>query len=415
MASAREMFTKDGKRFFRISVSRGRGLSPYTTRWYVPAGWSKRTVERALAKVSADFERRCRDGEVQTRLEKQESEAAARREAAKILTLQQFVDQIFMPEKMMECSTGTCSTYDGRLRKHILPALGDMKITEITSPEIRAFLLERQRSGLGQSALTGLYSSLVQIFRMAVESGMIENSPMANVRRPHIGKEAEQDKPPLAYTAGELAHILVCADREPLVWRAYIHLLADSGLRRGEALGLHWSSVNFETGVIEIRNNLCYTPQCGVYEDSPKTPESRRTIDVSANVLDLLKQLRADQRERIKKLKVVDLTATKSYGSDGFVFTGNDGITPIYPESVSRYFKRFGGRYGIESFHPHRLRHTAATLAILNGADPVSVAKRLGHSNPAITLGTYSHATAESVKAAGDIVRRAVAEAGGNS
>lgn len=67
MASIKQMETKDGKRFFQISVSRGYGKAPYKMRWYWPDGWSKRTAEREAAKQAAEFERACAAGEVLNR------------------------------------------------------------------------------------------------------------------------------------------------------------------------------------------------------------------------------------------------------------------------------------------------------------------------------------------------------------
>ena len=69
MASTRKLTTKDGQIFYEIRVSRGRGKSYLTTRWYPPEGWSQKAIDRALVKEAAEFERRCHDGVVITRAE----------------------------------------------------------------------------------------------------------------------------------------------------------------------------------------------------------------------------------------------------------------------------------------------------------------------------------------------------------
>jgi len=76
--------------------------------------------------------------------------------------------------------------------------------------------------------------------------------------------------------------------------------------------------------------------------------------------------------------------------------------------------KRFAKRYGVADLHPHKLRHSFASVAITNGADVASVSEKLGHSDKAVTLRMYTHADAESVKRVGDIFRNAL-EAAGNS
>jgi len=90
MASTRKRTTKDGQIFYEIRVSRGRGKSYLTTRWYPPEGWGQKAIERTLAKEASEFERRCREGEVVSRAEQKESDLQQKREAAKVQTLRQY-------------------------------------------------------------------------------------------------------------------------------------------------------------------------------------------------------------------------------------------------------------------------------------------------------------------------------------
>ncbi len=78
------------------------------------------------------------------------------------------------------------------------------------------------------------------------------------------------------------------------------------------------------------------------------------------------------------------------------------------PQSPTAYLKRFGKRYSIPDLHPHKLRHSFASVAITHGADIASVSEKLGHSDKSVTLRMYTHADAESIKRAGDIFRQAV-------
>ncbi len=83
----------------------------------------------------------------------------------------------------------------------------------------------------------------------------------------------------------------------------------------------------------------------------------------------------------------------------------------MHPQSPIKYFEQFSKRYGIEHFHPHKLRHTFASIAITSGADVASVSEKLGHSDKAVTLRMYTHADQESIKRAGDIFRNALKKA----
>ena len=111
MPSTRKLTTKAGKVFYEISVSRGRGLSRLTTRWYPPEGWSQKAITRELAKVAAEFEQKCDAGEVISRAERKTIEELAQREAAKILTLKQYGESVFMPTLSVRCSENTRCSY----------------------------------------------------------------------------------------------------------------------------------------------------------------------------------------------------------------------------------------------------------------------------------------------------------------
>lgn len=393
MASTKLMETKDGRRFFKITVSRGRGQSPYTTRWYWPDGWSKRAAERELAKQAAAFELACSRGEVLTRADIRRKEAEEQAEAAKLKTVRQYADGVYMPTKETTLSENARSSYRMFLDRHILPILGDTLLTEVTPAMLTKLLVDFQRTGKSHATCVKLYNILNGLFQMAFLDDSIQINPMLKVKRPVPRKdEAAVDEAEKAYTVDEMRRILKCLKEEPLKWRTYITLMADTGIRRGEACGLNWSDVDFNTLTVTVRRNLQYTPSAGVYEAAPKNGKAR-VVDIGADTAALLKQLRSEQAS----------TCMSRY-----VFTQDGSPEPMHPQTPTRYFRKFGKRYGVEDFHPHKLRHTSASLAITNGADVVSVSERLGHSDTAVTLRMYAHANEESIRRAGQTVRDAL-------
>lgn len=393
MASTKLMETKDGRRFFKISVSRGYGKSPYTMRWYWPDGWSKRTAERELAKQAAAFELKCSQGEVLNREEERRKEAEERAEAAKLKTLRQYADGVFMPTKEATFSENARSSYRMFLDKHIYPVLGNMLLTEITPAMVSKMLVDFQKAGYAHATTVKLYNILNGVFEMAFLDDSIPMNPMLKVKRPAPRKdEAPMDESEKALTAKELSYVLACVENEPLKWRVYVNLAADTGLRRGECCGLQWGDIDFKGGTITIRRNLQYTATVGVYETSPKNGRSR-TVDVGNEVLSLLRQLWTEQAQ----------TCVSKW-----VFTQEGTPEPMHPQSPTRFFKKFGEKYGVKNFHPHLLRHSSASIAITNGADVVSVSERLGHSDTAVTLRMYAHANEESIRRAGQTVRDAL-------
>ena len=396
MPSTRKLETKDGRVFYEISVSRGRGKSRLTRRWYPPEGWSRKAIERELAAVAAEFERQSDAGEVISRAEQKDREAKAAAEAAKILTFRQYGERAFMPSKTVTMSENSRSNYQGYLDKKIYPALGDLKLPEITPAQITALLLDIQAEGKAHSTVIKVYTILHSFFKMAYLGDMIDRNPMDKVERPKPRKDEVKESGPLAYTPSEVQKIVAGLEREPLKWRALVHLLIDTGIRRGECCALQWKNIDFATGAVSIRGNLCYTKAKGVYLDTPKNSHLR-TVYVGERTLALLRQLRVEQ-------------AKKSISA--YVFTQEASPEPMHPQSPTRYLKKFSVRYGVADLHPHKLRHTFASIAITNGADIASVSEALGHSDKAVTLRMYTHADQESISQAAQIVREAIEKAG---
>lgn len=398
MASTKLMQTKDGKRYFQICVSRGYGKSPYKTRWYWPDGWSKRTAERELAKVAAEFERACSAGEIHNRAELKEIEAAAAAERAKLKTFKSYSLDVYMASKEQSFSENARSSYMMFFEKHLFPVFGDTLLVEISTAMINKFLLDFQKQGYKQATVTKLYNIMNGVFTMAFMDDSISTNPMLKANKPKISKEEKaqvKDESEKALTVEQLQYVLSCVDQEDLKWRSFIYLLADTGIRRGEACGLQWQDIDFNNGLVQIRRNLQYTPAAGIYETTPKNGKSR-TVDIGPDVASLLRQLRAEQAEAcISK----------------WVFTQPGTAEPMHPQSPTRYFTKFGKKYGVEDFHPHLLRHTSASIAITNGADVVSTSARLGHSDTSVTLKMYAHANQESIRRAGQAVRDALKNA----
>ena len=390
MPSVRRYETKDGRAYYLIRVRRGREKSALSRRWYVPDGWSQKAIDRELAKVAAEFEREAQAGEVISRAEKRQRAALEAAEAAKIQSMRQYSERVFMPAVALRAPENTRSSYQGNLNRWIYPALGDMKLPEITSAQISALLLDMQARGRANATAVKVYTILKSLFKMAYLADMIDRNPMDKVERPKPRKDEIKPQTAQAYTAQEVRDILTALEGEPLKWRAFIHLLIDTGVRRGEALAVQWEDIDFQENTILICRNLCYTPDKGIYLDTPKNGRCRM-VDVGEDTLQLLKQIREQQ------------------GAGGkYIFTQDNSLEPMHPTSPTHYFRQFSKRNGIKDFHPHKLRHTFASVAITAGADVVSVSETLGHSDTAVTLRMYTHANDESRRRASRIFRDAI-------
>lgn len=171
-------------------------------------------------------------------------------------------------------------------------------------------------------------------------------------------------------------------------WAELWLLLATTGMRRGEALGLRWSDVDLLTRVISIRQTIVlvgHRPHIA----EPKSARSRRVIVLDTRTAEALERLRPDATPR------------------DFVFRTTDG-EPVHPAAVSRRFRDIVDGSSLPRIRLHDLRHTFATLALQAGIHPKIVSERLGHSTIALTLDVYSHALAtlqrDAAERVGDLI-----------
>lgn len=395
MPTIRKLTTKNGDRdFYEIKVSRGRKKAPLTTRWYPPTGWSRKAIERELNKVAAEFERKVNEGEIVSRAEQREAEEKAAQEAAAIMTVERYGKEIFLPTKRLTLTPNSYDSFERNLRLYLYPAIGSKKITEVVPADVSAIILKMQKEGKAHASCVKFYTIVNLLFKMAFMSDIIEHNPLDKVERPKPTKDEKAKRADVeAFTKDELLYILNCLKKEPLKWQVYVSLLANTGCRRGEISALQWSDINFDTGEVNISKSLSYTKAEGNHIGTPKNGKSR-IVYADNSSLDLLRKLRFEQ-------------ATTHMSK--YIFTQDNSAEPWHAQTPTKYFADFGNKYNVEGFHPHKLRHTFASLAITAGADIASISEILGHSDKAVTLRVYSHADEESRKRAAQVFRNVLA------
>ncbi|MBM7804509.1 integrase [Geodermatophilus bullaregiensis] len=155
-----------------------------------------------------------------------------------------------------------------------------------------------------------------------------------------------------------------------------------NGLRRGEALALHWSDVDLKAGLLRVRWTLSRTSR-GLQLDEPKTDKSRRTVPLPRSAVETLQAYRTRQLEEQR-------TAVGACQEHGLVFTTEVG-TPLEPRNVLRRFEVLAEQGGLRGVTPHTLRHSAASFLLAAGTYTKVVQEHLGHSSYAITADIYSH------------------------
>ena len=167
------------------------------------------------------------------------------------------------------------------------------------------------------------------------------------------------------------------------------HLLIATGARHGEIMGLKWDKVLWDSSQLYLCENRVYTPRSGAVSTTLKTGESRY-ISISSSVIELLRRWQTEQAEFFKFMGVIP---------SGYVMTAEDG-QPMHPDSPTDWLTKFAKRHNLPPIHPHKFRHTQASLLISEGVDILTVSKRLGHAKVSTTLDIYSHVLAKSDKKA---------------
>lgn len=425
-------YNKDGELIsYCIRVDRGRDaegvrMKPYTTTWRVPEGYtSAKKIQMELNSVAGQFEADCKAGKILT---KEERKAKARADAERAeqerlekerrVTFKAYASDVFMARKATTFSRNAYTNYEDALNR-LNKYLGDYPLEEIKSADINRCLVAlqtreycRQSKGrekgktkvedsgklISFSTVIKCYTVLSGVFKMAYMDDVIAVNPMFKVERPKQNKDDKAKHTEVeALTVEEAQRLIICMDKEPLQWKIFVRLLLDTGIRRGEACGLTWDCVHFDTNEIDIKHNLQYTPEDGVYDVAPKSGKYR-TVTVDSEIMKMLHELRSTQKE-LQKSKVISLNNS--------VFKQSDGEA-LHPQTPTGYFQSISKRYGFKNLHPHMLRHTYASIAITSGADIASVSENLGHADKAITLNLYTHADEEAKRRASQIAREAL-------
>jgi integrase len=166
---------------------------------------------------------------------------------------------------------------------------------------------------------------------------------------------------------------------------AAFFVLAMTGARRGEVLGLRWSDVDLGGAALYVRRSLVCVTHEAQYSET-KTARSRRAIALDPATVSTLRAHRSRQlAER--------LAAGEAYDDSDLVFVDSMGRA-LHPERFSRTFQEQVARATLPRIRLHDLRHTWASLALQRGIHPKVVSERLGHANTTITLDIYSHVAA---------------------
>ncbi len=237
----------------------------------------------------------------------------------------------------------------------------------------------RSRPGLDRRTVNYVHTIIHRAFKDAVRWGRLARNPADAANPPHGGQKSDGIQ---AWDAPTLRAFLDASGRADDRLHALWVLLATTGMRRGEALGLRWSDLDLDAGRLRVVQTIIQT-RSTVTIGEPKTAQGRRPIALDKGTVAVMR----DHRRRMLEER---LLIGPDFDDQGLVFHKPDGSW-LHPDAVSEMFLRRGRRYGLRRLTLHGLRHTWATLALERGIHPRVVQERFGHSTISITLGMYSH------------------------
>lgn len=360
---------QDGSLFIR-----GKRNKVWVARWREDLiredGSLYRTQRTVVLGSLTDLSRR----EARSLLQKRVSEInQGRHRARPIMTFEKFAREHWQPGAQLALKPGSARIYNFNLDKYVIPAIGSLRLCDVTRATIQHALLDLKGKGYSSSTLHGVRVTIAKILQTAVESGYLERNTARGIQ---IG-ERERKKRPVFLTPQQTQDLLTKLS-EPC--RTVVVTAVLSGMRIGEILALRWSRLDFTRGSIDVSET---------YSDgrfgTPKTRSSKRVVPMST----ALREAFLSHRSRCQHVTPEDLVFCTAKG------------TPLSPKNLyNRALAPACDELKLPRVSWHSFRHANGTLMGEVGESLKTAQAILGHSDLETTLNIYMHAIPDSQRRA---------------
>lgn len=282
-------------------------------------------------------------------------------------------EERWLKTKESQIEEGTYRQYSWLVKNHIIPRLGHLQLSKLRADHIQAMYSDLEsEDAISPQSIGHLHRVLSQTLKNAVQWGLIAKNPAELAKPPKVGRHEFH-----VWTEAELETFLSVAKERTRYYMIFL-LGAATGMRLGEILGLKWSDVDFETGIIQVRRSGSKRKST-----TTKTAASRRPVVMPSYLVEELQSHHEQQQKEIAiqgtRWKKNDLVVPTSVGTQ--VLQGN----------IRGLLERLIKRAGVTECRFHDLRHLHATLLLTKGVHAKIVQERLGHSSIQVTLDRYSH------------------------
>lgn len=287
------------------------------------------------------------------------------------ITFKQFIEEIYLPWYKTQVKESTYINRCSTIKKHF-SYFYKMAVDEVEPINVQNWQLKMAKE-FSPNYIRIVQGMLSISFDRAIVLGLAKKNPSRMIGNIKSKKtkvdfwtlEEFQKVISLLYRGDYYEHYLFIS-----FW-----LLFMTGMRIGEAAALHWSDIDFETGMLSITKTLYYKTMTDYKFVEPKTQASIRTLYIDA---DTINELKAWQEVQQKVLPDCELVL--SYNG-----------TPTSKTTLPRALEKLAGLAGVHRIKIHALRHSHASLLISMGENPLLIKERLGHEKIQTTLGTYGH------------------------
>lgn len=304
----------------------------------------------------------------------------------------------------------TLTFYRRILSYYVEPSVGSRPLSWLTVDDVEQMMDVLAAAGRSTRTIQAARNALGRLLAAAKREGLVDHVATSHASR--VRRSLTNDREPSlkALEPDEIYRLLEAAAGGQ--WEPVLATLAFLGVRRGEALGLSWSDIDFGDAIVTIRRSLSRVQ----LEDGTrlllvptKTKSGRRFLPMPPALVSILRTWRTEQAGQRRR-------SGEAWGGrwadHDFVFTNKVG-GPVDPDNLRRALKRLGCEAGIDRVRPHDLRHSVASILIAHGHTAPEVAQFLGHSNPSVTLTFYAHAFDRAAVRAVDTIANAITRSAG--
>jgi integrase len=314
-------------------------------------------------------------------------------------TFGQLLDRWLEESVRMDLSPTTMRTYRAQVEQTVRPRLGKVVLTRLTPKHLDDLYGQMKDAGLSPKTIRNHHAIISSALHQGVRWEWVRENVAEKAKPPRVSQRRIK-----APSVDAVRSVIEAAEVRDARLAPLLMLAALTGMRRGELCALRWTDVDLERGELDVSRSVVVVPG-GLAVKTTKT-DKFRIVALDAVGVALLAGHRVKVEEWARQAEVTVI-------ADAYVFSHSvDCSKPFRPDNVTGFFTRVRDSLGLHEVRLHDLRHFTATQLIGAGVDVRTVAGRLGHSDPSITLRVYSHALEERDRAAADTMGRVLGSNG---